>query len=239
MKQTFYDAEIINIIDETATTKRFFFKVHHLEDFQFKAGQFVMIDLPIESKITYRSYSIASAPNATNEFELLIVLNPPGKGTPYMWENIVVGSIVKVAGPIGKFTLPEVIDREICFLCTGTGIAPLRSMFHDLVNKNKLHYPVKIIFGSRKKEDLLYKEEMAQLAQQYSQFEFIPVLSRETTEFWAGKIGYVHEVYEYIYADKRPCYFYLCGWSAMIKEARERLINLGYEKSDIKFELYD
>ncbi|MES2380712.1 MAG: FAD-binding oxidoreductase [Bacteroidota bacterium] len=239
MKQTFYDAEIVKIIDETNTTKRFFFKVNHLNQFEFKAGQFVMIDLPIDSKITYRSYSIASAPDGTNEFELLIVLNPDGKGTPYLWENIVVGSIVKVAGPVGKFTLPEELDREVCFLCTGTGIAPLRSMLHDIMNKNKLHYPVKIIFGSRKKEDLLYYEEMAQLAEQYSQFEFIPVLSRETSDVWSGKTGYVHEVYEYIYADKRPCYFYICGWSAMIKEARERLVTLGYTKSDIKFELYD
>lgn len=239
MKQTFYDAEIVKIIDETNTTKRFFFKVNHLNQFEFKAGQFVMIDLPIDSKITYRSYSIASAPDGTNEFELLIVLNPDGKGTPYLWENIVVGSIVKVAGPVGKFTLPEELDREVCFLCTGTGIAPLRSMLHDIMNKNKLHYPVKIIFGSRKKEDLLYYEEMAQLAEQYSQFEFIPVLSRETSDVWSGKTGYVHEVYEYIYADKRPCYFYICGWSAMIKEARERLVTLGYTKNDIKFELYD
>jgi CDP-4-dehydro-6-deoxyglucose reductase len=239
MKQTFYDAEVIRIIDETPTTKRFFFKVHHLPKFDFKAGQFVMIDLPIDSKISYRSYSIASAPNHSNEFELLIVLNPPGLGTPYMWENIEVGSVVKVAGPIGKFKLPEIIDKEVCFLCTGTGIAPLRSMLHEMINEKKLQFPVKIIFGSRYKADLLYKDEMAQLQIDYPQFEFIPVLSRENKETWNGKTGYVHEVYEEIYADKRPCYFYLCGWSAMLKEARERLIQIGYEKSDIKFELYD
>jgi NAD(P)H-flavin reductase len=239
MKQTFYNAEIINIIDETASTKRFFFKVNHLDQFKFKAGQFVMIDLPIESKITYRSYSIASSPNNTNEFELLIVLNPTGKGTPYMWENIKIGSIVKIAGPIGKFSLPDILDKEICFLCTGTGIAPLRSMLIDLVNNKKINVPIKLIFGSRYKEDLLYKEEMSQLQKELINFEFIPILSRETDENWDGKKGYVHEVYENIYADKRPCYFYLCGWSAMIKEARERLVTLGYTKNDIKFELYD
>jgi NAD(P)H-flavin reductase len=80
---------------------------------------------------------------------------------------------------------------------------------------------------------------MSLLQKEYSNFEFIPVLSREKDENWDGKKGYVHEVYEEIYADVRPCYFYLCGWSAMIKEARERLLKLGYTKSDIKFELYD
>jgi ferredoxin-NADP reductase len=87
MKQAFYDAEIIHIIDESETVKRFFFKVLNLERFEFKPGQFVMIDLPIESKISYRSYSIASAPGADNVFELIIVLNPPGLGTPYMWSE--------------------------------------------------------------------------------------------------------------------------------------------------------
>jgi CDP-4-dehydro-6-deoxyglucose reductase len=46
-------------------------------------------------------------------------------------------------------------------------------------------------------------------------------------------------VYEEIFADKRPAYFYMCGWSAMLKEARERLTNMGYAKDAIKFELYD
>jgi ferredoxin-NADP reductase len=97
MKQVFYDAEIIHIIDESEAVKRFFFRMPHLEKFHFKPGQFVMVNLPIESKISYRSYSIASAPGNDNVFELIIVLNPPGLGTPYMWENYKVGMTVPVA----------------------------------------------------------------------------------------------------------------------------------------------
>ena len=78
MKQQFYDAEIIKIIDESHAVRRYYFKVPHLEKFDFKPGQFVMINLPIESKIPYRSYSIASAPSQDNTLELVIVLNPPG-----------------------------------------------------------------------------------------------------------------------------------------------------------------
>jgi CDP-4-dehydro-6-deoxyglucose reductase len=80
---------------------------------------------------------------------------------------------------------------------------------------------------------------MEALEKQFPEFRFIPVLSREEAATWQGKHGYVHEVYEEIFSDHRPAYFYLCGWSAMLKEARERLSNMGYGKEHIKFELYD
>jgi CDP-4-dehydro-6-deoxyglucose reductase len=239
MKQTFYPAEIINIIDETASTKRFVFMVPHLEKFEFKPGQFVMLDLPIDSKIKYRSYSISSPPGEGNTFELVIVLNPDGLGTPHMWEHYKVGSIVPCAGPIGKFTLPESLGHDICFICTGTGIAPLRSMLLHILQQKMHHHRIYLVFGSRKQADLLYHKELTELQHHFPSFHYIPVLSRETPETWGGKIGYVHEVYEELFSNKRAAYFYLCGWSAMLKEARERLTLMGYTKENIKFELYD
>ena len=239
MKQVFYEGEIIQIIDENEVVKRFFFKVPHLEKFDFKPGQFVMVNLPIESKIPYRSYSIASAPGGDNTFELIIVLNPPGLGTPYMWEAFKVGMKVEVAGPIGKFVLPEKIENDICFIATGTGIAPLRSMFHHIINHNIPHKDIYFIFGNRYKKDILYEIEMEALEKQHPEFRFIPVLSREEPHNWRGRNGYVHPVYEELFADKRPASFFLCGWKNMLLEARERLLAMGYEKQQIKFELYD
>ncbi|MBL0339451.1 MAG: hypothetical protein IPP71_00110 [Bacteroidetes bacterium] len=67
--------------------KRFFIQMPETMNFSFKAGQFIMLDLPIQSKYTNRSYSIASAPSSDNIFELCIVLKPTGLGTPYKWEN--------------------------------------------------------------------------------------------------------------------------------------------------------
>lgn len=239
MKQQFYDAEIIHIIEENPAVKRFFFRVPHMEKFHFKPGQFVMLNLPIDSKIPYRSYSIASAPGDDNVFELIIVLNPPGQGTPFMWENYQVGSIVPVAGPIGKFTLPEKIDHDICFIATGTGIAPLRSMLHHIINNDMERKDIYFLFGNRKQSDILYRTEMEALEAKFPEFRFIPVLSREEPHHWRGRHGYVHSVYEELFADRRPAHFYLCGWSAMLKEARERLTQMGYSKEHIKFELYD
>jgi NAD(P)H-flavin reductase len=70
-------------------------------------------------------------------------------------------------------------------------------------------------------------------------FNYIPVLSREDSPGWKGEKGYVHEVYKRLFADKKELQFYICGWKVMILEAVENLKQMGFEKADIRFELYD
>jgi len=206
--------------------------------FSFKAGQFIMINLPIESKYTNRSYSIASAPADDNIVELCIVLKPTGLGTPYTWENFEVGTKVLVSKPLGKFMLQEPIETDICFIGTGTGIAPLRSQLIDIFNRKLPHKNIYMAFGNRWEKDILYRKEFEQIASEHPEFKFIPVLSRENGE-WQGHKGYVHAVYEDIFADKRPALFYICGWNDMLRETRHRLEAMGYDKKSIRFESYD
>lgn len=237
MAYSFFDARIIKIIDETPSVKRFYFKVEDPEAYTYKAGQFVMLDLPIESKVHTRSYSIASAPNNDKEFELIIVHKPGGLGTEFLWKNVGEGSLIKASKALGKFCLPEQIDRDLCFVATGTGIAPLRAMLYEILQTKALHHNIYLIFGNRYEQDILYRNELEKLENELSQFHFIPVLSR--AEKWKGKKGYVHQVYQELFADKSPAYFYLCGWHQMLHDARENLEKLGYDKQFIKFESYD
>lgn len=238
MAYSYHKSTVYKIIHESELVKRYFFKVPEEIKFQFKAGQFVMLNLPIESKFTNRSYSIASPPNNENTFELAIVLNPKGLGTPYLWENIVEGSKIDVSKPIGKFCLTEPITNDIGFICTGTGIAPLRSMLFHILNNNIHHKNIYMVFGNRFEKDIIYYHEMENVAKNHPSFKFIPVLSR-TNEGWSGKQGYVHPIYEEIFSNKRPATFYMCGWRDMLHEARQRLEKMGYDKKSIKFESYD
>ncbi|MBL7927204.1 MAG: oxidoreductase [Bacteroidia bacterium] len=238
MAYEFTDAEVIKVIDENDVVKRFWIKMPEASAFTFKAGQFIMLDLPIDSKYTNRSYSIASAPTTDGIFELCIVLNPKGLGTPFIFENFKPGYTCKVSRNLGKFQVPEPIETDLCFICTGTGIAPLRSQVFDIINRNLPHKNMYMVFGNRWEKDILYRQEMEELAQTHPQFKFIPVLSR-TNDNWQGAQGYVHAIYEEIFADKRPAKFFICGWADMLKEARQRLEAMGYDKKAIKFESYD
>ena len=42
-----------------------------------------------------------------------------------------------------------------------------------------------------------------------------------------------------LYPEVKDVKFYLCGWDAMIKEARNNLREIGYHRRDILFEKYD
>jgi len=228
---------ITSIENETLDTKRFLIKVPELDSFDFIPGQFVTLDLPIHEKPNkrWRSYSIASWPNGTNEFELLIVLNPSGLGTPYLFNEVSVGSEITFRGAQGVFTLHEPIEKDLYLICTGTGIAPFRSMVQH-IHKNQL--PCKniyLIYGCRKKDNLMYFDELTALQTAMSSFHYIPTLSREE---WEGKSGYVHEVYEDLCKDTAPANFYLCGWRSMLDEAKERILQMGYDKKDIHQEIY-
>lgn len=235
--QPWRTAKVIRIIDETPNTKRYVLEIPELSSFDFVPGQFITFDLPIDEKPSrrLRSYSIASWPNGTNVLELVIVLNAEGKGTPWMFKNIVEGSEMTLRGPQGVFHLPETIDRDIFFVCTGTGIAPFRAMCNHILNHNIPHKNLYLVFGTRHKEDLLYHEEMKELEKKLPDFHYIPTLSREQ---WDGRSGYVHSIYEELCTNKQPAYFYLCGWKNMLDETKKRILEMGYDKKSIHQESY-
>ena len=198
-----------------------------------------MLDLPILAKNTNRSYSIASPPNDENIIELIVVHKEHGPGTTYLFADIKIGTEVKVSQALGKLLLPDEITEDICFICTGTGIAPFRSQILDIYNRNVPHKNLYLVFGNRMQKDILYRKEFEELEKKMEGFHFIPVLSRETKASWNGNIGYVHQVYEALFADTHPASFYICGWQLMLREARQKIEALGYEKKQIHFEAFD
>lgn len=228
--------KVIRIENETHNTRRYWIQIPELEKFDFEPGQFVTLDLPIHEKPNkrIRSYSIASWPDGTNVFELVIVLLEGGLGTTYLFNNIEVGSEITLRGPQGVFTLDdEDLKKEIFMICTGTGIAPFRSMAHHIKNHNILHNKIFLLYGTRTQKDLLYFNELKNLG--LENFEYIPTLSREQ---WDGRTGYVHPIYEELCAGKQEALFLLCGWKVMIDEAKKRILDLGYDRKSIHQELY-
>ena len=235
--QPWRTGKFIRIEHETKDTKRFWIEVPDMESFDFAPGQFVTLDLPIHEKPNkrWRSYSISSWPDGSNVFELIIVLDKNGAGTNYLFNDIQVGSEIQFRGPQGVFTLREPLQEDIFMICTGTGIAPFRSMVQHIHHKQIEHKNIYLVFGCRTQDTLLYYHEMLQLQETMPGFRYIPVLSRET---WTGASGYVHAEYEALCREKLPASFYLCGWKGMIDEARQRILDMGYDKKNIHLEIY-
>ena len=241
MAQPWRTGIITRIVDETLTTKRFWISIPELDRCDFIPGQFVTLDLPIHEQPNkrWRSYSIASHPNGTNEFELVIVLMEGGKGTNYLFHEATVGTTFPVRGPQGHFTLTDPIVTDIFMICTGTGLAPFRAMVQHIHHHNIPHKDIYLIYGTRKYADAIYLDEMFALKEKLPGFHYFPVFSRETTVDKGHCIGYVHAVYEELMKEpKDNPHFYLCGWKDMINDARKRIQEMGVDKKSIHFELY-
>jgi ferredoxin-NADP reductase len=221
----------------THNTRRYWVELPETESFLFKPGQFVTLDLPIHEQRNkrWRSYSIASIPDGSNFIELLIVHLEGGIASKYIFDEIKEGSTFTLRGPQGIFVLPEVADKDLYLICTGTGIAPFRSMVQYISKHNLPHKQIHLIFGTRTQEDILYRDEMTALQNTMPGFNYHVTLSRED---WDGNKGYVHKVYEGLCAEKPDTLFMLCGWRAMIDEAKQRLLAMGYDKKAIHAELY-
>lgn len=221
----------------THNTRRYWIELPEVGNFPFVPGQFVTLDLPIHEQKNkrWRSYSIASMPDGGNVIELVIVEVEGGAGTKYFFNEVNVGTTLTLRGPQGVFILPDILDKDFIMICTGTGIAPFRSMAH-YINTHKITVKgLHLIYGCRTKADLLYADEMKELEQKMPNFNYHPTLSRED---WEGRKGYVHPIYEELCKERQPAKFMLCGWRNMVDEAKERLLAMGYDRKDIHQELY-
>jgi len=230
----YHTVTIIDIIDETPVVKRFFLQFN--QSIVFLSGQFVILKFEgLQHQFDTRSYSIADF-TFSNIIEICISLKLDGAATPILFSKK-IGDTLSSTSPQGRFILhEESILKPHYFICTGTGVAPFRSMIKDLLIFRNFKQPIQLYFGCRTQIDLLYHKEFLELENQYPNFNYNPILSREK---WDGKMGYVHPYYLAELENKPDAIFYLCGWTTMLKETRENLKAIGYERKDIKVEFYD
>lgn len=248
MAWKWYDSLISRIEEAAPGVRRFWLEVQGDDPLIFKAGQFVTMDLPIHEKRLkrWRSYSIANAPSQTRVLEFVIVRLEGGAASAYLFEQAQVGDAIRFKGPDGNFVLPDdLAGRHLVFVCTGTGVAPFRSMIQDIRERQLPYGSLHLIYGTRYAEGILYRDEFERLSQEMPNFRYSVALSREA-DLTAGAFGfpvvkgYVHQIYMEAYPTPQPDRdFYLCGWSNMIDDAvANLLVKLGYSKQQIHYELY-
>ncbi|MEY3322054.1 MAG: hypothetical protein RLZZ417_1637 [Bacteroidota bacterium] len=247
MPTKWYDCKLVSSKELAPQTRLFTFYIQNENTFSFQPGQFITFDLPVHEKRLYRwkSYSIANAPNNSHTIELCIVKNEGGLGTPYLFDVLKSGEILKFKGPEGNFILPQVMPETLFFICTGTGIAPFRSMLWEICKQPSQAPAIRIIFGTRKMENVLFLEEWLKISKLLPDFQIHIALSKEEQipsnieeQLYFYK-GYVHQVYQNKHLiDITKGIFYICGWQNMVDEAQKNLQKLGLPPAHIQTELF-
>ena len=156
------------------------FEVKGVPRLGFVPGQWLSLkaSTPDGEEIT-RAYSIASPPSEDARFAFCLNRVQDGFMSNYLCD-MKEGDEITFQGPFGAFILRPPL-RDTVFIATGTGIAPFRSMLHWLLADALRHQDRQfwLLFGVRYEQDIYYREEFERLAQEHSNFDFLPTLSRE------------------------------------------------------------
>lgn len=210
------------------------------EKFSFRAGQFVLFDVPLignPQDIQPRAYSIASPPREDTELTFVLRYKPGGRASRWIDERLKVGDTVRVQGPLGAFVLNAETSKEYVFVGTGTGVAPFRShLMHALEDKKDVR-PMHLFFGVRQEEDLFWVEEFRALEKRFPNFKAYISLSRPS-ESWKGLCGRVTDILPTVITDFSRVNAYICGNPDMVKTVKEWLFAKGVSKADVHQEGY-
>ncbi|WP_185984801.1 NADH:ubiquinone reductase (Na(+)-transporting) subunit F [Aureimonas mangrovi] len=197
------------------------------------------------SRPVSRAYSVASRPADQGRIVLNIRLAVPPPALKSAAPGIVSsflfgvkpGDQVEIAGPYGHFAAQET-EAEMVFIGGGVGMAPLRAIIFDQLERVGTARAITFFYGARSAAELFYRDEFEALAARHPNFRFVPALSEPARgDAWDGETGFVHDVAFRTMLRDHPapeaCEYYLCGPPLMIEAVYAMLDECGVEPSAI------
>lgn len=221
-----FTAQVESIKNLTHDVYRLDLRLIKPKTIDFRPGQFILFEMldPQTGRLVTRAYSIASQPSRSGVITLLFNLVSGGPGSGFLFD-LKAGDKMQFKGPGGHFYLREDPERELLFIASGTGIAPIRSML--LANAERPDpRPATLFWGLRSQRDLYAQQELAELSRRMLTFTAIMTLSRPEPG-WSGSSGRVQRLIEERISSVKSLAVYLCGNSAMIADATSLLQKKG------------
>ena len=202
-----------------------------------RAGQHLDVRLTAEDGYqAQRSYSIASAPGERPA--ITIERLDDGEVSPYLVDEAREGDAFEVRGPIGGYFVWEPDDpAPVLLVAGGSGVVPLMSMARDRVREGS-STPMRLLFSSRTLEDVIYREELEDLAG--NGFEVVHTLTRAQPPDWSG---YSRRIDDDLLRDvawpaaEEPKVF-VCGSTRFVDAGADGLVRLGYDPRWIRTERF-
>jgi NAD(P)H-flavin reductase len=212
-----YTASVNRVRDLTHDVRELEMALVEPKDLSFKPGQFISFEVQKDGfpAPVVRPYSIASPPAQQGWVTLIFNLVAGGPGSTYLY-GLRVGDRITFKGPAGSFYLKDDGSRDLLFVATGTGIAPIRSMILAQLER-RTPQAVTLFWGLRSQRDLYYQEEFQSLAGRHPRFSFVSTLSQPEAG-WTGTTGRVTGLVQNRITSVRNLAAYLCGNGGMIRE---------------------
>jgi ferredoxin-NADP reductase len=204
-----------------------------------RAGQHLDVRLTADDGYSaQRSYSIASGPD--DPLAITIERLEDGEVSPYLVDEVMDGDMFEVRGPIGGYFVWQPGDeRPLLLIGGGSGVVPLMAMVRARAALGG-GPPTKLLYSSRTLEDVIYREELDELAGRGDGFEVVHTLTRSQPDGWTG---YARRVDDALIRDvawpaaQNPLVF-VCGSTRFVDAAADGLVRIGYDPLSIRTERF-
>jgi ferredoxin-NADP reductase len=231
-------AEVVEVLPETPRTKSLVLEVPGWEG--HKAGQHVDVRLTAEDGYqAQRSYSIASSPE-DGRLTLTVDRIEDGEVSPYLTDVLMRGDKLELRGPIGGYFAWEATDGGPLFLVGGgSGVVPLMAMIRHRAAVGS-DVPTRLLYSSRSYEEIIYREELENLAARDGSLEVIQTLTRSRPEGWSGYARRIDAemLREVAWSpDENPLAF-VCGPTPLVEGVADALVSLGHGPARVKTERF-
>lgn len=226
---------VTEIVELSPTIRGIWFELD--SEMEFQAGQYVNLNIPtVEGS---RAFSIASKPSQKRTIELHVRRVPGGEGTGWLHEQLQVGDTLDISGPYGQFFTRKSDSQDAIFIGGGSGVSSPQSMILELLEEGDSRQ-IYLFQGARNLSELYNKEIYQQLAEQHSNFHYIPALNApEESDQWEGFTGFVHEAAIAHFDGKFSGHkAYLCGPPPMIDASISALMQGRLFERDIHMERF-
>ncbi|WP_347986206.1 FAD-binding oxidoreductase [Methylomonas sp. AM2-LC] len=200
-------------------------RIGNRTDMPYQAGQYIAIHL---NNGETRCYSMANSYQPGRALEFYIRLRSNGLFSTWLQEALSLQPQqplpLSISGPYGNCVWHDAEQpaATTLMLATGTGIVPLAAILEERLAAN-CNQAISLYWADTEPSQLFLANEFNQLAIQYPNFKFVPILTQRTE----SKTEYIKFITDRVVADL-PCLedslVYACGSPSMIATARERLM---------------
>ncbi len=219
------EAKLENIIAESPTIKTF--TLRPSEKLSFATGQFINVAIPGMGEAPFTP---SSSPLETETIDVTIMKT--GRLTA-MLHDLKPGATLGIRGPYGNgYPVEEFYGKEVVILGGGVGMAPLRSLLLTLISRIKKFKKVKLCYGARTPEDVIYKTLFPEW-EKISGLEVLRSVDKCSIGEWNETVGLVTCLLDNLKVDLTNSVSIVCGPPIMMKFGAKKFLDIGFQHKDI------
>ncbi|HEY3246009.1 MAG TPA: ferredoxin reductase [Phycisphaerae bacterium] len=239
-------ATVVDVVTETPRARTLVLDVPGWPG--HRAGQHVDVRLTADDGYqAERSYSIASPPEEAR-IALTVQRLDDGEVSPYLTDVLRTGDRLELRGPIGGYFVWDVAFGGPLFLVAGgSGIVPLMAILRHRAgallgaNMRARHgVPARLLYSSRRWEDVFYRAELARLAEDDETLEVAFTLTHEAPRGWTGFRRLIDRMMlaEVAWPPAERPKVFVCGPTPLVEAVATTLVELGHDPALVKTERF-